>query len=127
MILEVIGMIIYHTRFWLIDLLYKRVLTLMFGREVRLPVDIMYGDRQSSIGSPTCPIEYVEWVCNTMQNAYRMVTENLQKSAVRQKQGYDLNTSSMVIGYGCFIRQKTKTNLVVGGRDLIWLFLGWGN
>ena len=67
---------------------------LMFGREVRLPVDIMYGDRQSSIGTPTCSLEYVEWVRNTMQNAYRMVRENLQKSAVRQKRGYDLNTQT---------------------------------
>ena len=63
----------------------------MFSREVRLPVDIMYRDRQSSDGAPTC---HVEWVRNTMQNAYRFVRENLQKSAVRQKRGYDLNTQT---------------------------------
>ena len=86
---------------------------LMFGREVRLPVDIMYGDRQSSIRTSTCHIEYVKWVCNTMQNAYRMVRENLQKSAVRQKWEYDLNTQTQSFKHGdwswmLIIRSKNK-------------------
>ena len=50
----------------------------MFGREVKLPVDIMHGDRQSSIGTPTCLIKYVEWVCITMQNAFQIIRENLR-------------------------------------------------
>ena len=67
---------------------------LMFGREVRVPVDIMYGDRQSASGVPTCPIEYVEWVRNVMQNSYKIARENLEKSAIRQKRGYDVNTKT---------------------------------
>ena len=40
---------------------------LMFGREVRVPVDIMYGDRQSASLVTTFPVEYIEWVRNSIR------------------------------------------------------------
>ena len=54
----------------------------------------MYGDRQSASGVPTCPIEYVEWARNVMQSSYKIARENLEKSAIRQKRGYDVNTKT---------------------------------
>ena len=57
---------------------------LMFGREVKLPVDIMYGVvNENSV--PTCPIEYVQWIRYSMTNAFEKVREAVKASAVRQK------------------------------------------
>ena len=65
---------------------------LMFGREVRLPIDIMYGDPPSKDEMPACPIEYVEWVRSAMQGSFELARDNLKKSAQRQKRYYDRNT-----------------------------------
>ena len=58
---------------------------LMFGREVRLPVDLMYEACPSSSNVPCCPVGYVEWVRDVNGQAYSFVRQNLRKSAERQK------------------------------------------
>ena len=66
---------------------------LMFGREVRLPVDLMYEACPSS-EDYNCPAEYVEWVRDVMSEAYSLVRKHLGKSAERQKRLYDTNTQT---------------------------------
>ena len=57
---------------------------LMFGWEIKLPVDIVYGGvNENSI--PTCPIEYVQWIGYSMINAIEKVREAAKAIAVRQK------------------------------------------
>ena len=65
---------------------------LMFNREARLPVDLMYGQIPTHEGpsSGVCPIEYVEWVKNAMAYAYATVQQNVQKSAERQARNYNV-------------------------------------
>ena len=52
---------------------------LMFGWEIKLPVDIMYGVvNENSV--PTCPIEYVQWIRYSMTNAFEKVREAVKAS-----------------------------------------------
>ena len=64
---------------------------LMLNKEVNLPVDLMLG---SPPESPRCPVEYVEWVRQATQNAFRMAESNLKASAHRQKRLYDKNSGA---------------------------------
>jgi predicted aspartyl protease len=62
---------------------------LMLGREISMPLDVMVG--HSPDKSPACPIEYVEWLRDSMTNAHDYAANQLKKSAKRQKRNYDLN------------------------------------
>jgi hypothetical protein len=63
---------------------------LMFGTEIRLPVDIMYNvafeDREK------CPCEFVEWVKHASTEAFEKARENIGKAAERQKERYNKNS-----------------------------------
>jgi len=65
---------------------------LMFGEEVRLPVDLMYADGSLEEQVPACPVEYVEWVREASRQAFHKARHFLKKSAERQKRLYDKNT-----------------------------------
>jgi transposase InsO family protein len=62
---------------------------LMLGREVSLPIDIMYGRPPTMPDQPMCPVKYVEWVRNAMEDAFKLARDNLGKAAMRQKRAYD--------------------------------------
>ena len=59
---------------------------LMFGREARLPVDIMFGSRPSDDISPN---HYALQLQDSLSNAYRTVHTNMAPSHHRQKDYYD--------------------------------------
>ena len=63
---------------------------LFLGREINLPVDVMFpvGDRHLNV-SKGCPVKYVEWVQQTMEQSFEHARENLRTSAIRQKSYYD--------------------------------------
>ena len=61
---------------------------MMLSREVTLPIDLITGNPNSDFG-PSCPIEYVEWVCYATEHAFQLVQEHLRVSVDRQKQLYD--------------------------------------
>ena len=64
---------------------------LMFGREFRLPVDIIYpGINPKSI--PQCPIKYIEWLRTAMSESFTLARCNTKKCAERQKILYDKGT-----------------------------------
>ena len=65
---------------------------LMFGREVRLPVDLMYEGSPSEC--PSCPVEYVEWVRGVLGEVYSFVRDNMKVCAQRQKRLYDTKTQT---------------------------------
>ena len=59
---------------------------LMFGREARLPVDIMYG---SSPTETVTPHHYAAALSESLQQAYSRVRENMALAHNRQKEYYD--------------------------------------
>ena len=61
---------------------------LMLNRETQLPIDLMVGNPNGEFG-PQCPIEYVEWVRQSMEHAFEFVERNLKNSTARQKRHYD--------------------------------------
>ena len=63
---------------------------LMLGREVRLPVEIAFGNSFSHSGVEiTSYGDYVDMLREKMQKAHRLTRDNLQKAATRQKKYYD--------------------------------------
>lgn len=63
---------------------------LMLGRETSLPIDIITGSPTHPNDAPIeCPVKYVEWLKEAMQNAFDFAHENLQNSFQKQKRYYD--------------------------------------
>ncbi|KAL5469186.1 hypothetical protein EMCRGX_G030404 [Ephydatia muelleri] len=80
---------------------------LMFGRQVRLPVDLMYGT--SSPDSQSIP-EYVKSLQHTLQEAHQLVREKCQTEHSRQKMLYSrrvhgktYQVGDMVLLHSCVI------------------------
>ena len=48
---------------------------IMFGREVNLPLTVEHGVFPTG-DRPQCPVEYVEWVQNTLERVLRFVRES---------------------------------------------------
>jgi hypothetical protein len=77
---------------------------MMFGREIDLPIDIMFGKPCDS--RLIEPADYVSKITEELEFAYEYVRERLDKNAIRQKRYYDLKASG--------------NELEVGNR--VWLF-----
>ena len=61
---------------------------LMLGREVRAPVDLMYGEPSDT--EPVSYVSYADEMDHRMRNAYAMVRNNLNEAAIRNKRHYDI-------------------------------------
>ena len=59
----------------------------MFGQEVTLPQDVMYGVPPHC--PPFCTTEYSVWLKESMQNAHQEARRHLKRAAERQKNYYD--------------------------------------
>ena len=62
---------------------------MVHGREQNLPVDLMFPTAAETGPPPQCAPEYVEWVRRAIATAHNFARAHLDKSAVRQKRGYD--------------------------------------
>ena len=51
---------------------------IMFGREVNLPLTVELGAFPTG-DRPQCPVEYVEWVQNTLKRVFRFVSVNMSR------------------------------------------------
>lgn len=58
---------------------------LMFGRQARLPIDLMYG---TGVPSSSVP-EYVAKMCSSLSNAYELVRQRTESNHGRQQELYD--------------------------------------
>ena len=61
---------------------------LMLGREIVLPVDLVFGIRQNETISD-CAVQYVEWLKEAMTENFEHVRRRLKHSASMQKKQYD--------------------------------------
>ena len=80
-----------------------RTFFLMFGREVKLPIDLMYGS--NPIEQATLP-EYVQKLKDGLENAYCLVRERCEAEHKRQKSIYDEKVHGKPFNCG----------------DLVWLY-----
>ena len=64
---------------------------LMLNRETTMPVDLMF-PIPKQLQSPVCPIAYVEWVKDQIQNNFEFARKQLGKAAIRQKKNYDVSS-----------------------------------
>ena len=64
---------------------------LMYGRELTLPVDIMF-PMHCQIEDNMCPIQYVEWLKTSMQQAFEYANTSMKKTAQRQLRSYNKQT-----------------------------------
>jgi hypothetical protein len=60
---------------------------LFLGREITMPVDIMFGWPNQE--EQVCPVEYVEWARHAANQAYEFARKNLKKSTLRQARLYN--------------------------------------
>ena len=75
---------------------------LFLSREVSLPIDLMAGN-PSENQNYACPVEYVEWVRNSLENCFKYVQNSLKKAASRQKKYYDRGLKPRSYEVGDFI------------------------
>lgn len=75
---------------------------LMMGREVSLPVDIMMGLPPNTPDNK-CPVMYIEWLKNTMRNAFDFAYKHLQSALQRQKLDHDINANNRQFNPGNWV------------------------
>lgn len=75
---------------------------LMLGREIHLPVDIMYGVPPRHEARYRNPNEYVESLRRAMGKAFEFARKNLKMAAMRQKRGYNVGTRSRELQPGTY-------------------------
>nr|KAG5703226.1 hypothetical protein BaRGS_034137 [Batillaria attramentaria] len=82
---------------------------LMFGREITLPIDLMY-DADPTSTTP-CPVEYVEWIRQAAQENFERVRDCLERSAQRQKRNYDKGAVQRHFAVGDWVLRFYPPNL----------------
>lgn len=81
----------------------------MLGRETNFPFDLIVG-RPPNYPSEKCPVQCVQWLQQTILNAYETAHKNLQQAASTQKSDHDKNAKKremdvgICFGYGILIR-----------------------
>ena len=81
---------------------------LMLGREVRLPVEVMYGTKTTSEGELDSYGEYVSQLRDRMQHAHDVARKHLEKSATRQKELYDVKVKLETYTPGSLVWYQTE-------------------
>jgi transposase InsO family protein len=76
---------------------------LMFGREVRAPVDLLYDAPSEERELWSSPDAFVEHRLELMRKSYALVREHLGKSAERMKQHYDMRVRPKVFEVGQWV------------------------
>ncbi|XP_063442388.1 uncharacterized protein LOC134722696 [Mytilus trossulus] len=81
---------------------------MMFGREVHMPIDLIYGV-QSPDGKLSRP-EYIDQLTSRMDKVHTVVRDRLVHAAARQKRKYDLTSknSQYKVGDGVMLRDSKK-------------------
>ena len=76
---------------------------MMLGREVTLPVDIMFNVPVREGDDYECSVEYVEWLRRTMTKIFSFARTQLKTAAARQKANYDRKRRAQAFGVGQYV------------------------
>lgn len=91
--------------------------TMMCGREMTYPLDIIVRSTQSR--EEFCPIEYVQWLNHTFDVTFKFARDSLSKAAVRQKNTCDRGIKPRSFNVGDFVWRWYPTTAGIK------LGLGW--
>ena len=72
---------------------------MMFGRELRLPVDLLYG-RPEANGSFSDPVGYTDRLRDQLATVHQYARDHLKLESERQKMGYDHRLCSRIFSPG---------------------------
>jgi transposase InsO family protein len=73
---------------------------LMFGRETRSPLDLVYGRPPDAVDNAANYSTYVRDLADRMESAYRLAREHLRVAAERRKRKYDLRVREKEFAVG---------------------------
>lgn len=79
---------------------------MMFGRQVTLPIELVFGSPTTNIDLPDCSEEYAFQLQNRIEKIHQFARENLQLSSDNMKRRYDKQSNILQLEHG----------------DLVWLF-----
>ena len=82
---------------------------LMLGREITLPMDLMYPPNQHQVYK--CHNEYVEWLKCALQDSFETARQNLGVASERQKRYYNMHTKHRQYQVGDFVLRFYPPNL----------------
>ena len=85
---------------------------LMLGRDISLPIDLMYPVPQTAACPFSCPVQYVEWVREAMKGNFALARDHLERSAERQKRYYDMGTRDRIFKDGDLVLRFYRPNMV---------------
>jgi hypothetical protein len=76
---------------------------LMFGRENRMPVDIVFGTPNQDDPSDLSTDDFVAELQQTLRRSYDLARDHLGKAALRRKEQYDATVKSSDIQVGTWV------------------------
>jgi transposase InsO family protein len=76
---------------------------LVYGRELRAPVDIVFGPPQEEVDSPCSYDEFVDDRICKMRESYEIVRNNLGNSLKKAKKYYDVKTRPTTLAPGVWV------------------------
>ena len=75
---------------------------MLYGREMVMPVDLQF-DVGNRLRTPECPVEYVEWLRQSLRDCHDFARQRLQQSARRQKKAYQEKTREVQFARGDWV------------------------
>jgi hypothetical protein len=81
---------------------------MMLGREVLLPLDLMYGLPPGEPETHTCPTAYTEWLRETLRRAHRQAMKNNEQALRSQKRYYDVGKKELNLQPGVWVYWKIE-------------------
>lgn len=87
---------------------------MMMGQEVRLPAEIVFGNRTCESGDITCYGDIVNQLRVRMQQAHDVASEHLRHNARRRKDHYDLDLQAVNFNPGdmvWFLNEERKVGV----------------
>lgn len=75
---------------------------MMLGREISCPLDIMVGEPPGT-NSEECPVVYVQWLKDSMQDNFNFANEQLGVAAKAQKRNYACKSKPREINIGSWV------------------------
>ena len=75
---------------------------IMFGREISLPLTVELGVFPTG-DRPQCPVEYVEWIRNTLERVFHFVRVSTESSVQKQKRHHDRNCKTREVEPGMWV------------------------